>query len=67
VLQAILLRRTKTTKLNGEPIVQLPGREAELVKVSTPVTPVVPPCRTFCGPHEGIAACQHGHGLLLME
>ena len=33
VLQAVLLRRTKTTKLNGEPIVQLPGREAKLVKV----------------------------------
>jgi SNF2 family DNA or RNA helicase len=32
VLQPMLLRRTKTSKLHGEPIVNLPPREQELVQ-----------------------------------
>ncbi|MEW5302745.1 MAG: hypothetical protein WDW36_005495 [Sanguina aurantia] len=31
VLQAILIRRTKQSKINGEPIIKLPGREQMLV------------------------------------
>jgi hypothetical protein len=32
VLQPVLLRRTKQTQIGGQPIVQLPGREQQLVQ-----------------------------------
>ncbi|GLI60468.1 hypothetical protein VaNZ11_002626 [Volvox africanus] len=33
VLQTVLLRRTKQSKINGEPIIKLPAREQQLIKV----------------------------------
>ncbi|GIM06399.1 hypothetical protein Vretimale_10704 [Volvox reticuliferus] len=33
VLQTVLLRRTKQSKINGEPIIKLPAREQQLLKV----------------------------------
>ncbi|GLC43495.1 hypothetical protein PLESTM_001479400 [Pleodorina starrii] len=33
VLQAVLLRRTKQSTINGEPIIKLPGREQQLIQV----------------------------------